>query len=149
MGGNGISYVQYLRNGKVVNVTVAMFYALCRPRTIGRRRPPVGYAVSECDIGQRCPGDYAQAWYAPAQACDQAHERQKDIAMLKDVMANLTDGVGEWIRNVVEVVRKVIRERKNAKDAILLGIGCRMITIVASTLGWCCGESAEGDWCTS
>ena len=93
MGGNGISYVQYLRNGKVVNVTVAMFYALCRPRTIGRRRPPVGYAVSECDIGQRCPGDYAQAWNAPAQARDQAHERQKNREMLDDVMAATVGGL--------------------------------------------------------
>ena len=93
MGGDRIGYVQYLRDGEVVEVAIGMLDALFRAGTIRGRGPPVGYAVPECDVGQRCPGDYAQAWNAPAQARDQAHERQKNREMLDDVMAATVGGL--------------------------------------------------------
>ena len=112
MGDDRIGYVQYLRDSEAVEVAIGVFYALRRAVPIRRRGPPVGYPISECDVGKGCPGDDAQAGNAPAQPRKQAHEGQKSRETLETVMANVGRECGGWIRNVVEVVRKMVRGRK-------------------------------------
>lgn len=97
MGGDGVGNVQDLGDGEVVQVAVEALDAVGGPFGGGCGRPPRWYSIAQSQICQYYPSDDAEAWYAPAQACHDAHSGAKDTATAEKVVR---DEMGESVPRV-------------------------------------------------